>query len=235
MWRKVKRLVTWTLAFVVVFVAGSLAMNLAGFRNLFDSVLNQRTYVATGDVVLKRLQEQKQLVAATGTFEVPVVVCNGSPTAYDLGDDPDDDGQTPAQRLLGACDGILDAKVTVLAGAEVDAIIDLSKLVADDITISGEAVTIRLPPIELAEPRVDAERGISVVAKKGSVPIVGGELPDDFQALAAGEAKEVIGRLAGQSGLPEMGSRSAQSFFETLLSGLGFAQVRVTVETAPPT
>lgn len=207
--------------------------NLASLRDMFDPLFNQRTYVATGDVVLKRLQEQEELVAATGTFEVPVVVCNGSPKSYDLKDDPDEDGRTPAQQLLEACDGTLDAKVTVLASADVDAVIDLGKLVADDITISGDRVSVRLPSIELAEPRIDAERGISVIAKEGSVPIFGGEIPDDYQSQAAGVAKAAIGPLAGGSGLPELGTRSARSLFESLLSALGFADVEVMVKPAP--
>lgn len=230
-----KRVLTWAVTLVVVFVAGSLATNFAGLRNLLDPLLNQRTYVATGDVVLKKLQEQKKLVVATGSFEVPVVVCNGSPTAVDLKDDPDEDGRTPAQQLLEACDGFLDAKATVLASADVDAVIDLGDLVAGDITVSGKSVSVRLPPIALAKPRVDAERGISVIAKDGSVPIVGGELPDDYQARAAGEAKKAIGALAGRSGLPELGVRSAESLFESLLSLLGFAEVQVTVKPAPRT
>lgn len=235
MWRAVKRVVTWTLMLIVVFVAGSLATNFAAFRNLFDAVLNQQTYVATGDVVLKRLQEQKELVAATGTFEVPVVVCNGSPRSYDLAGSPDDEGRTPAQQLLEACDGFLDAKATVLASAEVDAVIDLGRLQADDIMISGDAVTVRLPPVELAEPRIDAERGISLIAQKGSVPLVGGDLPPDFQSQAAGAAKDAVRGVASQSGLPELGTRSATSLFESLLSALGFADVQVSIDPAPAT
>lgn len=235
MWRNVKRVVTWTLMLSVVFVAGLLATNLAGIRNIFDPLLNQRTYVATGDVVLKRLQEQKKLVAATGTFEVPVVVCNASPRSYDLSDGPDDEGRTPAQQLREDCDGFLDAKATVLASAEVDAVIDLGRLEADDITIAGDAVTVRLPRVELAEPQIDAERGISLIAKDGSVPLVGGDLPDDFQSQAAGAAKDAVRGVAGQSGLPDLGARSAQSLFESLLRALGFVDVQVTIDPAPAT
>ncbi|HVF20096.1 MAG TPA: DUF4230 domain-containing protein [Mycobacteriales bacterium] len=230
-----KRAVTWTLALILVFIAGSLATNLASFRNLFDSLLNQRTYVATGDVVLKRLREKKTFVAATGTFEVPVVVCDGSPRSYNLRDDPDDEGRTPAQQLLEACNGLLDSKATLLASAEVDAFIDLGKLGADDISVTGETVNVRLPTIEFSEPRIDAERGLSVIAKKGSVPIIGGDLPEDYQAQAAGEAKAAIARLASQSGLPELGARSATDFFESLLTLAGFADARVTIELAPRT
>jgi len=230
----VKRVVTWALALLVIFFAGSLATNLTAIRNLLDPFLNQRTYVATGDVVLKSLQERETFVAATGIYEVPVVVCNGTPRAVDLRDEPDKDGRTPAQRLLEACDGFLDAKVTVLASAEVDAVIDLGKLAADDIDVSGDVATVRLPPIELAEARVDAERGISVLAKEGSVPFIGGKLPDDYQARAAGVGKDAVGGIAARSGLRELGERTAQSFFEGLLSLLGFADVRVTFQTAPP-
>ena len=229
-----KRVVVWALALIVIFFAGSLATNLNVIRKLLDPFLNQKTYVATGDVVLKKLKAQKTFIAATGSYEVPVVVCNGTPEVFDLRAKPDADGRTPAQRLLEACDGRLDAKATVLASAEVDAIIDLGELAADDIDVSGEVATVRLPPIKIAEPRIDAERGIAVLAKEGSVPFIGGKLPDDYQAQAAGAGKDAVGRVAAQSGLRELGERTAQSFFEGLLSLLGFTDVRVTFQTPPP-
>lgn len=224
-----KRVGTWALVLVIGVVGGSLVSNLAPLRDVYDSMFNRQTFIATGDVVLKRLQEQEQLVAATGTFEVPVVVCNGTPEAYDIEGEPDEDGRTPAQQLLEACGGLLDAKVTLLASAEVDALIDLGTLETDDIDISGSRVTVRLPAVELAEPRVDAADGISVIARDGSVPLIGGELPDDYQARAAADAKTAISGVAGRSGLPELGSRSARSLFESLLAALGFTEVEVIV------
>lgn len=225
-----KRVVAGGAIVVIALVAGSFLSNFGFVRDLYDSLFHHRTFVATGDVVLKRLQEQKELVAATGTFEVPVVVCNGNPKAYDLKGDADDDGRTPAEQLLEACDGFLDSKATVLASADVDAIIDLSKLSADDIKIDGKRVTVRLPAIELGEPRIDAEDGISVIGKDGSIPIVGGKLPDDYLARAAASAKDAITDVAGGSGLVETGRRSAQSLFSSLLSALGFNHVTVTVK-----
>lgn len=226
------RVFTWVLVIVLALVGGSVASNLAPIRELYDSLFNRQTTVATGDVVLKRLQEQKTLVAATGTFEVPVVVCNGSPESYDLQGQSDGQGRTPAQQLLEACSGVLDEKATVLASAEVDAVLDLSKLTANDITISGSSVSVVLPELELSEPRIDAEGGIAVIGKKGSLPIVGGDLPDDYQARAAGAAKSAVSTVAETSGLPQMGSRSAQSLFTSLLSALGFTKVDVSVPDA---
>lgn len=220
---------TWALIVVIAVVGGSLLTNLAPLRELYDSLFNRQTFVATSDVVLKRLQEQKELVAATGTFEVPVVVCNGTPEAYDLQQEPDEEDRTPAQQLLEACSGLLDEKATLLASAEVDAIIDLGQLTADDIDIAGTRVAVTLPAVELAEPRIDAEDGISVIGRDGSIPLIGGELPDDYQARAAGAAKDAVSTVAGGSGLAHMGSRSAQSLFTSLLAALGFTEVDVTV------
>lgn len=220
---------TWALVIVVAVVGGSLLTNLAPLRELYDSLFNRQTFVATGDVVLKRLQEQKELVAATGTYEVPVVVCNGTPKAYDLQAGADEQDRTPAQQLLEACTGLLDDKATLLASAEVDAIVDLGRLTTDDIDISGTSVAVSLPAVELAEPRIDAEGGISVIAKDGSIPLIGGKLPDDYQGRAAGAAKDAVAAVAGGSGLAQMGSRSAQSLFTSLLAALGFTEVDVTV------
>lgn len=224
-----RRFGTWALVLVIAVVGGSFLSALGPLRDVYDELFDRKTFTATGDVVLRRLQEQKQLVAATGTFEVPVVVCNGSPEAYDLQQAPDEDDRTPAQQLLEACDGLLEEKATLLASAEVDAIVDLSKLTAEDIDVEGTSVVVTLPAVELAEPRIDAEGGISVIGQEGSIPLIGGELPEDYQARAAGAAKEAVLGVAGGSGLAATGSRSAESLFSGLLSALGFTQVDVTV------
>lgn len=221
------RVGTWALVLVIAVVGGSLATNLAPIRDMYDTLFGRETFVATGDVVLKRLQEQKELVTATGTFEVPVVVCEGTPKAYDLGGEADEEDRTPAQQLLESCSGVFDAKATLLASAEVDAVIDLGKLTADDIEVDGTRVTVTLPAVELAEPRIDAEGGISVVAIDGSIPVIGGELPEDYQARAAGAAKGSVSAVASGSDLGELGSRSAESLFTGLLSALGFSEVNV--------
>ena len=93
-------------------------------------------------------------------------------------------------------------------------------------------MTVKLPAVELAEPRVDAEDDISVIGKDGSVPLIGGKLPEDYQARAAGAAKAAITRVAGQSGLPDLGQRSARSLFESLLAALGFTDVEVIVKAS---
>ena len=226
---ELKRIGTWALVLVIAIVGGSLVLALSPFKDLFK----RETTVATGDVVLKTLRERKDFVAATGTYEVPVVVCNGTPKGYVLKDGRDKDGNTPAQQLIAACGGFLDAKATVLASAEVDAVIDLSELKSDDISVAGKQVTVKLPGVTLAEPRVDAEDGISVIGKDGSVPLIGGKLPDDYQARAAGAAKTAVTRVAGESDLPDLGRRSVRSLFEGLLSALGFTDVEVVVKSSP--
>ena len=50
---------TWALVIVIAVMGGSLLTNLAPLRELYDSLFNRQTFVATGDVVLKRLHEQK--------------------------------------------------------------------------------------------------------------------------------------------------------------------------------
>ena len=231
---KLRQFGTWGLVLVIAFVAvvgGSLWAGVAQFRGWYDSLFNPQTFVATGDVVLQRLQEQEELVAATGTFQVPVVVCNGTAEAYDLQGERDEADRTPAQQLLEACNGFRDAKATLLASAEVDAVIDLGKLTADDIDVDveGTSVAVTLPAVELAEPRIDAEGGMSVIGKDGSIPIIGGELPDDYQARAAGAAKDAVSASAGESGLARLGARNAESLFGSLLAALGFIEVDVTV------
>ena len=219
------------LVIVIAVVGVGLWKGLAPFRELYDSLFGQQTFVATGDVVLERLQEQEELVAATGTFEVPVVVCNGTPEAYDLQGEPDDEDRTPAQQLLQGCSGLLDEKATLLASADVDAIIDLGTLRADDIDVDVERkrVAVTLPAVELAEPRIDAEGGISVIAKDRSFPLIGGDLPEDYQARAAGAAKDAVSAVATGSGLTRMGERSAEGLFTSLLTALGFTDVDVTI------
>lgn len=73
---------------------------------------------------------------------------------------------------------------------------------------------------------------VSVIAKDGSVPVIGGSLPEDYQSRAAGAAKEAIASVAEGSGLRAMGSQSAQRLFESLLSALGFSEVNVTIKSS---
>ena len=71
-----------------------------------------------------------------------------------------------------------------------------------------------------------------MIGKDGSPPLVGGDLPEDYQARAAGAAKDAVSAVADGSGLVELGSRSAQNLFSSLLGALGFTEVDVSIATA---
>ena len=205
-------------------VIGLVVASVVPFRNFFDGLFNRDTYTATGDVVLKRLQESQELEVANGSFDVPVVVCNGSATAYE-------EFGTSADRLLSACDGFADEKATVIIRSEVAAVIDLDSIRAGDVTIDGKKITIRVPRPRLAEPTVDAETGVMIVGLEGS--ILPGALPDDYLSRAAKSGKGAVASVAADSGLLETGERSTTSIFEGLLKSFGFTDVTIEF-TDPP-
>lgn len=227
-----RRVGSVVLVVVIAIVGGLLVSNLSPIRNLLDDLFNHKTFVATGDVVLKKLQETKTLDAASATFEVPVVVCNGNPTSYDLRGPADKERKTPAQQLLDACNGYTDAKATVLMTAEVRAQVNLANLNAQSVKVSGDTVTLTLPAITLSEPSIDAETGVAVIAVSSSIPIFGGKLPDNYVSAAAGSAKAAVAKVAVNSGVVETGRKSAETLFDGMLGLLGYKHV--VVEFAKP-
>lgn len=209
-----------TIAFwaVLALVVGLLVASVVPFRNFFDGLFGRDTYTATGDVVLKRLQESQDLEVAKGTYDVPVVVCNGRTRAFEnFGGNAD--------QLLSMCRGIGDEKATVIVRAEVRAIVDLSTIRGDDVEIDGSRIRLRVPQPKLAEPVVDAEEGIMIVGIETS--ILPGKLPDDYLARAAARGKESVAAVAGDSGLVEQGEESTASIFEALLKSFGFTDVEI--------
>jgi hypothetical protein len=200
-------------------IVAAVATSIVPFRNFLDGLLNRDTYTATGAVVLRKLQAQDRLTVASGTFDVPVVVCNGKPTAYAE--------RSSADRLLKSCSGIGAEKATVLVQADVAAVIDLSKIGENDVQIDGTTIQIHLPPPRLTRPTVDAESGVTIVALDTS--ILPGKLPDNYLALAARSGKSAVSQVAAESGLRQLGSDSAQTVFKRLLSSFGFKDVNVDV------
>lgn len=209
-----------TIAFwaVVALVVGLLVASVVPFRNFFDGLFDRDTFTATGDVVLKRLQESQDLEVAKGTYDVPVVVCNGRARAYEK-------FGGKADRLLNTCNGLGDEKATVIVRAEVGAIVDLSTIRADDVEIDGTRIRLRVPQPRLGAPVVDAEKGIMIVGLETS--ILPGKLPDDYLSRAAARGKEAVASVAGDSGLVEQGEESTASIFEGLLKSFGFTEVEI--------
>lgn len=198
--------------------------------NPFSSLFRRETTTATGDVVLKQLKETRRLDAATGSFEVPVVVCNGEPEAF-VTSEREGQEKSPSQQLQEMCNGFFDEKATLLVSADVSATVDLERLADDAVRIDEKQVEVVLPPVGLGEPRVDAEEGLLVVAIDTS--IFPGGLPDDYQARAAGAGKDAVARVADGSDLRRLGEHSARSLFEGLLRSLGFTDVTVRFAEAP--
>lgn len=205
-------------------VIGLLIASVVPFRNFFDGLFNRDTYTATGDVVLKKLQESQELEVATGSYDVPVVVCNGSAKAYE-------EFGVSADELLRTCDGFSDEKATVIIRSEVPAVIDLDSIKPGDVTIDGKRITIKVPRPRLGEPVVDAEKGVMIVGIDSS--ILPGKLPDDYLSRAAGAGKSAVSSVAADSGLIETGERSATSIFEGLLESFGFTEVTIEFEDPP--
>jgi hypothetical protein len=213
-----------TILVVGVVVLALLLATLVPFRNFLDDLFNRDTYTATGDVVLKRLQDSQKLEVAKGTFDVPVVVCNGRATAHEqFGGDADE--------LLNTCDGLGDEKATVIIRSDVSSVIDLDDIKPGDVEIDGKEITIRVPRPRLDDPKVDAEKGVMIVGIESS-PLPG-KLPDDYIARAAKSAKGAVSSVADESGLNERGEESTRSILEGLLKSFGFTDVTIEFKRPP--
>lgn len=198
-------------------VVGLFVASVVPIRNFVDGLFGRDTYTATGDVVLKKLQESQTLEVAKGTFDVPVVVCNERADAYE--------DRRSAEDLLKTCNGAGDEKATLIVEAQIQALIQLDDIRPDDVSIDGKRIQVTVPSPTLGEPSVDAENGVLIVAIDTS--IFPGKLPDDYLARASKEGKAAVASVAEESGLLDIGEKSTRSIFEGLLKSFGFTDVQV--------
>lgn len=209
---------------VVVILASLGILTIVGrFTSFGDSIagfFKNETDAATGPVALYKLQEEDRLEVASGSFEVPVVVCNGKPKT--------EADRSTMQTLMKSCNGFRDERAILLVRARVPAVIDMSEIEDKDVQVTGKSIHIKLPRPILGDPVVDAEDGIMIISINQSAwP---GKLPDDYLSRAAKASKVSVRAVADESGLRKMAERNTEAVFEGLLRSFEFDQVKVTFE-----
>jgi len=180
--------------------------------------LEQRPEAAATTLVA--IRKAADLRSASGQFSVPVFFGT------------EQDGLVH-EILPDAFDG--DSGVAIYQGS-VDALVDLSALGSDDLTIDrgNRSITVRVPEPRLTEPNIDEGASKVVSQNRGLLTRVGEFLDDaplDSKDELDEKAVEEISAAAAESELSEIAQRNAEEFLTALLDNLGYD--KVTVEFVP--
>lgn len=200
---------TLVLAFVIVLVGVGLGLVLSTSSIvervpvvgplLFEEEPAQTT---TSPVVVEGIQDLNQL--ATVRWRESVIVTRES-------------GGTELERLL------VGEKVLLVAAGDVEAGVDLESLGRDDVRVSGETVTIRLPePVILS---VSLDEGATRVYDRDFGPL-NVRPDDDLVEQARAAAVERLEQSARDEDILAQAERNAENGIRAFVTSLGFEEVR---------
>lgn len=134
-------------------------------------------------------------------------------------------------------DLLLGERLLLIASGNVVAGVDLSKLKADDVTISddGESISITLPPSEIFMATLDNSRTRVYDKQTGiGTRLMGGE-NKDLETQARQNAESEILKAACEGGVMQKSADQGRSSMEQFLRVLGFSHVSVNVPAGPCT
>ena len=200
---------TLVLAFVIVLVGVGLGLVLSTSSIvervpvvgplLFEEEPAQTT---TSPVVVEGIQDLNQL--ATVRWRESVIVTRES-------------GGTELERLL------VGEKVLLVAAGDVEAGVHLESLGRDDVRVSGETVTIRLPePVILS---VSLDEGATRVYNRDFGPL-NVRPDDDLVEQARAAAVERLEQSARDEDILAQAERNAENGIRSFVTSLGFEEVR---------
>jgi hypothetical protein len=115
-------------------------------------------------------------------------------------------------------------KILLVAHGEVVAGIDLSKLQPDDVTVVSDTVTIRLPSPEILHKSLDNEKTYVYDRQTGIFNKPDPNLETDIRRVAEQEILET----ALEDGILIKATENAKDVLRTLITGLGYEEVRFT-------
>jgi hypothetical protein len=200
---------TLVLAFVIVLVGVGLgvAISTQGFMErlpvvgplLFEEEQAQTT---TSPVVVEGIQDLNQL--ATVRWRESVIVTRES-------------GGTDLEQFL------VGEKVLLVAAGDVEAGVDLESLDRDDVRVSGETVTIRLPEPEILS--VSLDEGATGVYDRDFGPL-NVRPDDDLVEQARDAAVDRLEQTARDEDILEQAERNAENGIRAFVTSLGFEEVR---------
>jgi hypothetical protein len=140
---------------------------------------------------------------------------------------------TSRDRTFG---GYVVGRTTLLyiAHGEVRAGVDLSKIQPEDVQISDQTVTLRLPPPEILDSKIDVNRSRVYDYDRGFMGL-GPDAAPQLQSLAQQETLQKIVQTACSQGLLETANQRADFAVTQLLETAGAGDRSFIVETQPPT
>lgn len=198
---------TLVLALVIVVLGVALGVGLARYGSLLPIVgplLGEKPpRTTTGPVVVEGIQELDQLATVRWTESVPVTRESG-------GDIVD--------RLFSG------EKVIVIATGNVEAGVDLGDIQKDDVSVSGDTVTIDLPKPEILSSSLDEEK--TRVYDRDFSPL-NVRPDDDLVEMARLRAVEKIEAAAREHKILETAERNAEDSIRAFVTTLGFDEVRL--------
>jgi hypothetical protein len=200
---------TLVLALVIVLVGVGLgfALSSQGFMERLPVIgplfyEEEPAQTTTGPVVVEGVQDLNRL--ATVRWRESVIVTRES-------------GGTELERFLAG------EKVLLVATGDVEAGVDLASLGRDDVKVSGETVTIRLPEPEILSVSLDEQKTGVYDRDFGPLNL---RPDDDLVEQARAAAVDRIEQAARDEDILDQAEQNAEDSIRTFVSTLGFEEVR---------
>ncbi|MBF2028044.1 MAG: DUF4230 domain-containing protein [Oscillatoriales cyanobacterium C42_A2020_001] len=183
---------------------------LFGVVNSLLSPSQPEPKVDVRSLVLQQVKESSEL--ATAAFTMQAVV----PTEQDA-----------------AVGGFVFGKTKLLyiAHGEVKAGVDLSRITAENVQVSGDTIRIQLPPAQLLDQKIDVNRSQVYDYNRGILGL-GPDVGPELQAMAQQEALTKITAAACQEGILQKASDRAKFVVTQLLSTAGYQSVAIDISPA---
>ncbi len=199
---------TLVLALVIVLVSVALGVGISRFDfvqavPVLGGLLEERpARTTTGPVVVEGVRELDQLATVRWTESVPVTRQSGGDVL---------------ERLFSG------EEVLLIATGEVEAGVDLAEISADDVSVEGDTVTMRLPEPEILSSSLDEEK--TRVYDRDFSPL--NVHPDDeLVEEARARALEKVEAAARENGILKTAETNAQDSIRAFVTSLGFRDVR---------
>jgi hypothetical protein len=196
----------------VVFFAGVLVWWIVSWFPGFENPFRTETVDRSSPVVLKAIQDLRELRAATGHFEVII--------------DVEKDTRFVPAAIRGE-------RVLFVAVGTVDAGVDLADLDADAIDVDEERrrVDVELPHAGLLRVRVDPARSYVYDRDRGLIDRVASVFQDNptgERELYVLAEEKLLTAARGGSGLLTRAERNTRNTLVALLRALGFSRITIT-------
>lgn len=161
-------------------------------------------------LVVQQVRGASELTTAIMTIETVV------PTSQDL-------------KLGGFVIGT--TRLLYIAHGEVRAGVDLSQIQPQDVQVQGEVITLRLPPPQILDKKIDVTRSGVYDYSRGFLDM-GPDVAPELQDLAQKQALIKIAESACSQGLLKQANDRSQLVLSKLLTLTGYS--KVLIETQPP-